>query len=86
MRVAGAYAAAAKGLQDLKLSPADKTSNLQLSTALEQTGSAYGKLGAAASKGDRGAYGRAGKAVAAGEKAIGLALDGLKAAGYGVAT
>jgi serine/threonine protein kinase len=83
-KLAAAYAAAAKGLQGLKLSPADKLSNLQLATALDQTGAAYRKLGSAASKGDRGGYGRAGNAVANGEKAIGQALDGLKAAGYGV--
>lgn len=85
-KLGAAYAAAAKGLQDLKLSPADKVANLQLSTALEQTGSAYDKLGAAAAKGDRGGYGRAGKLVAAGQTAIGKALDGLKAVGYAVAS
>jgi hypothetical protein len=83
-KLAAAYGDAAKGLQGLKLSPADKTNNAQLVGALEQTGAAYSKLGSAAAKGDKGAYGRAGKDVAAGEKAIGQAFDGLKAAGYSV--
>jgi hypothetical protein len=83
-KLSSAYSAAGKDLQGLKLSPADKAANLQLTTALAQTGAAYGKLGSAASKGDRGGYGRASKSVAAGEKAIGQAFDGLKATGYGV--
>jgi hypothetical protein len=83
--LAAAYADAAKGLEGLKLSPADRAANAQLTAALKETGSAYSKLGAAATKGDKGAYGRAGKSVSAGEQAIAGALRGLKAAGYKIA-
>lgn len=84
-KLAADYADAAKGLEGLKLSPADRAANAQLTGALKETGAAYRKLGAAAIKGDRGAYGRAGKAVSTGEQALAGALRGLQAAGYKIA-
>ena len=68
------------------LSPADRGANGLLVKALRQTGGGYDKAASAAAKKSKSAFSKAGGDVAEGRKAIASALDGLKAAGYDVAT
>jgi hypothetical protein len=84
--VSAAYAKAAKSLEGLELSPADRGANTRLVKALEGASAAYAKAAAAAAKKDKGAYKSARRQVAAAEKEVAGALDGLNRAGYGVAS
>jgi hypothetical protein len=84
--VSGAYAKAAKPLGGMELSPADRGANTRLVTALEGAAAAWGKAASAAAKKDKRAFSSAGKAIAAADKELAGALEGLKAAGYGVAS
>ena len=68
------------------LSPADRGVNGLLVKALRQTGGGYDKAASAAAKKSKSAFSKAGGDVAEGRKAIASALDGLKAAGYDVAS
>ena len=82
--IATAYAAAAKSLSGLELSPADRGPNARLVAALEDTGAAYRRAGSAAAKKDRSGFRKAGADIDKAEKEIAGALDGLKQAGYGL--
>ena len=84
--LAGAYDKAAKGLQGLELSPADRGVNGLLVEGLQNTSAAYRKAAAAAAKGDKAAYRKASADVRKGRLEVGVALEGLKKAGYDVAT
>src|SRR5829696_3574643 len=84
--LAVAFHAAGKRLARLDLSPADRGANGLLVRALRQTGGAYDDAASAASKKNAAAFKKAGGAATKGRKAVASALDGLKAAGYDVAT
>jgi hypothetical protein len=84
--LAGAYDKAAKALQGQELSPADRRANGILVEALQDTSAAYRRAAAAAAKGDKAAFRKASRDVQKGRRAVGAALDGLKKAGYDVAT
>jgi len=84
--LSSAFGKAAKSLRGQQLSPADRSANGLLVKALADTGAAYGKLAAAASKKSKSAYEKASGDVAKARKAVAKALDGLNAAGYDVAT
>jgi hypothetical protein len=84
--LAGAYDKAAKALQGQELSPADRGANGFLIEALQTTSAAYGKAAGAAAKKDKGAFRKASGAVQKGREKVAVALEGLKKAGYDVAT
>ena len=84
--LAKAFHAAGKTLARQDVSPADRTANAQLVSALRQTGGGYDKAASAASKNSKPAFSKAGGDVAKGRKAIAVALGKMKAAGYDVAS
>ncbi len=84
--LAKAFHGAGRTLARQSLSPADRTANAQLVSALRQTGGGYDKAAAAASKNSKPAFSKAGGDVAKGRKAIATALGKMKNAGYDVAS
>ena len=84
--LAKAFHGAGKRLAKQDLSPADRGANGLLVRALRQTGGGYDKAASAAAKKNKAAFKKAGGDIAKGRKAVASALDGLKAAGYDVAT
>jgi hypothetical protein len=84
--LAGAADKAAKAMAGQKLGPADRGVNALLVDALRDAGAAYKKAAAAAARKDKAAFTKAGKDVVEARKAVGVALDRLRAAGYDVAT
>jgi len=84
--LAAAFHDAAKKLARLDLSPADRGANGLLVRALRQTGSGYDDASSAASKKKAAGFKKASGEVTKGRKAVTSALNGLKAAGYDVAT
>ena len=84
--LSGAYDTAAKALAGLELGPADRGPNSALVSALEDASAAYGRAASAATKKDKAGFRRAGREIDEAERALAVAFDGLKAAGYGVAS
>jgi len=84
--LAKSFHGAGRTLARQDLSPADRGVNGLLVKALRQTGGGYDKAASAAAKKSKSAFSKAGGDVAEGRKAIASALDGLKAAGYDVAS
>jgi hypothetical protein len=83
-RAAGAYGAAARRLGGVTARPSDAAGLSALRTAATDARSAWTALSRAARRNDRGAYGRARAQVRAAERALGEAMDQIKAAGYEV--
>jgi hypothetical protein len=84
--LAKAYHGAGRTLARQDVSPADRGVNGLLVKALRQTGGGYDKAASAASRKSKSAFSKAGGDIADGRKAVANALDGLKAAGYDVAS
>ncbi len=82
-RIAAAYRHAAVLLSGLRLSPADRGLNAQLTSALNDGQRAYAALAVAARGSQRKAYGAAAKRVASAERRVAAAQRALSAAGYG---
>ena len=82
--IAKAYSGAARSLRGLEVSPADRTVNDLLATALADTGKAWSAAAKAARSNDKGDYSRAGRAITNGQRDVARALSALEAAGYKV--
>jgi hypothetical protein len=81
-RLAGAYAAASRELDDVEVSPADAEANSGILAALGAIAAAYRRLGSAARDGDSGAYAAARDDVDRGGARLERALKDLEALGY----
>ena len=84
--LAKAFHGAGRTLARQDLSPADRGVNGLLVKALRQTGGGYDDAASAASKKSKAAFSKASGKIADGREAVANALDGLKAAGYDVAS
>jgi hypothetical protein len=84
--LAKAYHGAGRTLARQDLSPADRGVNGLLVRALRQTGGGYDDAASAASRKSKAAFSKADGEIADGREAVASALDGLKAAGYDVAS
>jgi hypothetical protein len=84
--LAKAYHGAGRTLARQDVSPADRGVNGLLVKALRQTGGGYDDAASAAAKKSKSAFSKARGEIADGRKAVASALDGLKAAGYDVAS
>ena len=81
--LAGAYEVAAAQLRALNLSPADRSANARLVSALRAAARAYRKAASAATSGNADAYRAASAAIPAAKARVNSALAGVRAAGYG---
>jgi hypothetical protein len=84
--LAKSFHAAGRTLARTDVSPADRGVNGLLVRALRQTGGGYDDASAAAARNNKSAFSKSNGKIAEGRKAIASALDGLKAAGYDVAS
>ena len=78
----GAYREAAATLRDQQVNPADASANARLVAALAGVGKAYGQAASAAAASSKQRYQRARRQVAAAQRELDGALEGLRAAGY----
>jgi serine/threonine protein kinase len=83
--LASAYAVAAAQLGSLDLSPADRSANARLASALRAAARAYSRAAWAATSGNADAYRAASAAIPAAKARVNSALAGVRAAGYGPA-
>jgi serine/threonine protein kinase len=80
--LASAYDTAAGQLDALNLSPADRSANARLVTALRGAGNAYSAAARAATAGDANGYTAASAAIPGAKGEVNSALAGVRAAGY----